>query len=269
MNKVFFMSTKCCLKNTFESVIISLEGNSELHATAWSSNSGATEADGLQNIGTFFILDFSTLCLLSSGALSIGSSLALGGVVVNRDLSDDGHIIVDDLSVTALPYWHLGGTLLVNKFALFPGLHLAVLIAGPHLLSSSVQHPLGVTMLPGHIPADWHLVVLIQSLESILLTLLGGETQGVNTEGLGEHIGGALGVANHLAVLVGDGHTSSSYLCIAHSISSVGADGGHADVVLDLAVPGDVDTLIIMTVSVVMTAMLARVTGHHQGNKKE
>jgi len=253
-------------------VIISLEGNSELHATAWSSNSGATEADWLQNIGTFFILDFSTLCLLSSGALSIGSSLALGGVVVNRDLSDDGHIIVDDLSVTALPYWHLGGRLLVNKFALFPGLQLAVLIAGPHLLSSSVQHPLGVTMLPGHIPADWHLVVLIQSLESILLTLLGGETEGVNTvvvEGLGEHVGGALGVANHLAILVGDGHTSSSYLCVAHPTGSVCADGGHADVVLYLAVPGDVDTLIIMTVSVVMTAMLARVTGHHQGNKKE
>merc|ERR1719189_3205213 len=238
MNKVFFMSTKCCLKNTFESVIISLEGNSELHATAWSSNSGATEADRLQNIGTFFILDFSTLCLLSSGALSIGSSLTLGGIVVNSNLSDDGHIIVDDLSVTALPYWHLGGRLLVNKFALFPGLQLAVFIAGPHLLSSSVQHPLGVTMLPGHIPADRHLVVLIQSLESILLTLLGGETQGVNTviiEGLGEHVGGALGVTNHLAVLMGDGHTSSSYLCVAHPTSSVCADGGHADVVLYLS----------------------------------
>jgi len=266
------MCTKCCLNNTFESVVICLVGNSELHATACSSSIGATEADWLQNIGTFFILDFSTLGLLSGGALSIGSSLALGGIVVNRHLSDDGHVVGDDLSVKALPFWHLGVSLLVNKFALLKGLQLAVLIAGPHLLSNSVEHPLGVALLPGHVPADRHLVVLVQNLESILLTLLGGETEGVNTvvvEGLGEHVGGALGVANHLAILVGDGHTSSSYLCVAHSVSSVGADGGHADVVLDLTVPGDVDTLIIMTVSVVMTAMLARVTGHHQGNKKE
>merc|ERR1719330_621582 len=148
------MCTKCCLNNTFESVVICLVGNSELHATAWGSSIGATEADWLQNIGTFFILDFSTLGFLSGGALSIGSSLALGGIVVNRHLSDDGHVVGDDLSVKAL--------------------QLAVLIAGPHLLSNSVQHPLGVALLPGHVPAHRDLVVLVQNLESILLTLLGG-----------------------------------------------------------------------------------------------
>jgi len=208
------------LDDAFESVIICLVGGSELHAAAESSRGGTAEAGRLNNVGTFFILYFNTLSLLSGGALRVGSSLALGGVVVNRDLSDDGHVVVDDDIILTLPDWHLGGVALLNKFTLLNSLELAVTVTGPHLLASSVQHPLGVTYLLGYFPTDWHLVVLEEGLETILDTLLGGEAERVDTvviEVSGEDIRRALGVANHLAVLVRDGHTCSSNLFVAHS----------------------------------------------------
>jgi len=253
-------------------VIICLVWNSELHAAVGSSLGGTAEAGRLNNIGTFFILYLNTLSLLSGGALRVGSSLALGGVVVNRDLSDDGHVVVDDDIILTLPDWHLGRVGVLNKFTLFNGLDLAVIVTVPHLLSSRVHYPLGVTYLLGHLPTDWHQVFLDEVLETILDTLLGGEAERVNTvviEGSGEDIRRALGVTNDLAILVGDGHTSSSNLFVAHSTGSVCADGSNADVVLDLTVPGDVDTLIIMTISMVVTTMLARVSGHHEGKEDE
>jgi len=68
---------------------------------------------------------------------------------------------------------------------------------------------------------------------------------------------------------VGDGHTGCSNLFGAHSICSVGTDGRNADVVLDLAVPGDINTKIIVTIAMVVTALLVRVSGHNEWKKEE
>jgi len=253
-------------------VVICLVGSTELHATgSWNTNL-TSKADRLNNISTLFILYFNTLSLLSCGALGIGSGNTLGGVVVDSHLLDDGHVVGDDCSIITLPHRNLGGANLVNKLTLLPGLQLAVLIPCPHLLSSSIQHPLGVALLPGHISTDWHLVVFVQGLESILDTLLGGEAKSFNTviiEVTSELIRAALGVANHLTILVGDGHTCCSNLFGAHPICSVGTDGGYADVVLDLAVPGDVNTKIIVTISMVVAATFVRVSGHNERKKEE
>jgi len=188
-------------------VIICLVGSPELHAAVSSSWGSTPEAGRLNSISTLFILYFTTLSLLSGGALSIGSSLALGGIVVNRDLSDDGHVVGDDGIIFTLPDWHLGGVGVLNQFTLLNSLELAVTVTGPHLLSNSVQHPLGVTYLLGNWLTDWHLVFLVQSLEAILETSLGGEAEAVDcviVEGSGEDVRRALGVANHLTVLMRD-----------------------------------------------------------------
>jgi len=68
---------------------------------------------------------------------------------------------------------------------------------------------------------------------------------------------------------MGDGDTSSSNLFVAHSGSSVGADGCNTDVVLHLTIPGDIHTLIIMTISMVMTSIFIRMSGHHEWKKEE
>jgi len=162
-------------------MIILLVGNSELYATSRSCWVTTAKAGRLNNISTFFILNLSALTLLSGGALGIGSSNTLGGIVVDSNLSDDGHIVADDLVISTLPHRHLSRVLFLHQGALFPSLQLAVLIASPHFLTSSVQHPLGVTMFLCYIPTHRNLVVLIQSLESILLTLLGGEVKGLHT----------------------------------------------------------------------------------------
>ena len=169
------------LDNTLESVIILLVRSSKLHATARSCWSGTPEAGRLHSITALFIIKIHTLGLMCGLTLSIGSSFTCGLICFYRDLSDDGHVVLDDLVVEALPDWHLGGVLFLYQCTFFPGLELTVLITCPHLLSNSIQHPLGVTLLPSHVPTHRHLVVLIQNLEAVADTLLGLEAERVDS----------------------------------------------------------------------------------------
>ena len=238
-------------------MVVCLEGDLELKATVGGAELAAPEAGGLDGVEALLVLDLGALLHAGGGAHGVGRGTAHGSVPGDLNLIELGDSVGDGGAVRALVDGdgHRAGDELQG--AVLPGDVNAVLVAGPDLLALFVDDPLGVALLLGDLFADGGLVVLDEGLNSGLVALLGHEgvaACGVIVVEPGEGGGAAVGVPNHLAIRHGDGHTSRAELLGAGLLGPVGADGGDGDVVLDRAVPGDIDAVVLVTVTMVISA---------------
>ena len=233
-------------------MVIALVGNSELQASI---------AEWLNDISTLLVLHLCTLLPAGGHTLGVGGSLAPSVVPSQGNFIQHGHIVENGVAVLAGVDGNFRFLESVDQGTFFPSLQNTVFIAGPDLLTGRVQHPLGVALFPGHVLALGLLVILIQGLGAGLVAVLAVEGQSVNSvvvHGFGKDIRRTLGVSNHLAFLLRYGHTRSVYLLVADTGSSVGTQVGHRDVILDFTVPGNVDTLVVVAVAVVMAAAVRK-----------
>ena len=247
------------MSNTLEPVIVCLVGNleGEPHLGITAAQLASPKADGLNGVEALLVLYLRALLHAGGGAERVGGRVAHGLVPGDLNLLEDGAGVLDGGAVRTRPDGdgHRVGDHLQD--AVLDGHLPAVLVAGPDLLALLVDDPVCAAVLPGNVAAHGGLVVLDEGLFSALDAVLGDK--GV-ADGLiivverGEWCGGAVGVPNHLALGYRDGNTGRALLRGTGLRGPVGADLSGGDVVLDLAVLGDINAVVLVAVVLVVSA---------------
>ena len=236
------------LRNALEPVVVGLVGDLHHHLA---------EAEGLDDILALLVLQVCALLYIVGLTVGIGSRHALGPVAGHLDLGVAGQSVGHGRQVGTGILRHTDGGLYVHQLAVLPRHLLAVLVAGPHLLSKLVDDPLGVTLFLLHGLTDRLLVRLKEGLTTGLMALLtnkGFSVACVVLHDLGEGHTLAVGIRISLALLDGDLHASRAGLGLAAATDLEGAEVCGGGVVLDLAVAGDVNAVLLVAITVVIAA---------------
>jgi len=215
----------------------------------------SSEADRFNGIRTFFILDVSALLYMCSCTYRVGSRGACTSVPSYLNLSEFWNIVADGIQVSAGVCRYSYRAWYILKVTVLPDDIPAVLIAIPDLLSLAVDDPLGVTLLFGDVLTDCGLVVLYQGLLSTLVTFLGNKLMGVDNiimVDASEGSIGAVGISNNLTFSYWNRDAGRVLVSGAGSGGSECTDLMVGGVVEDLTVGGDVHTVLVVTVSMVI-----------------
>ena len=231
---------------TPESVVICLIGNVE----------GEGDAGFLHHLCALIPLHSGALYLLCLRADRVACRLT--GPLIHGNILSCKHrvVIAKDHRVLTLP---LGDFLLddlVLQNAVFPADIPAVFISIPDLLSLLVDDPLGVTLLLGHRCTHRHLLHFLQDLYTSLLALLGYKRL------LLCRVKSLVG-QSFLVVTIGIGNYFTSdpwyrdaeflLTFVAGLLQLECADLLRGDVVVQLAVTGGVNTVVIMSITMVLS----------------
>mgnify|MGYP001340361328 CR=1 FL=1 len=244
--------------DTLEPVVVGLVGDPE---------EGAAEASGLDHVGALLHLGLHAGVLEGGLAHRVGGRGAPGLASSHLHGLDAGDRVGDGGIVGTGVRGHGDGCGYIDQLTVLPGHLLAVLVAGPHLLSELVDNPLGVALLLGHGFADRGLVVLDKGLLTALMAFLryeGLSLAHIVMQELGEGLGLAVGVAHHGALLDGDGDAGGAHGLAARAGYSVGTNVVGALLVQDIAVSGDIHAVLLVAVPVVIG-----VGGHEAGQGQE
>ena len=216
---------------------------------------GAAEASGLDHVGAFLHLGLHAGVLKGGLAHRVGGRGASGLASSHLHRLDAGDRVGDGGIVGTGVCGYGDGFGYIDQLTVLPGHLLAVLVAGPHLLSELVDNPLGVALLLGHGLANRGLVVLDKGLLAALVAFLrnkGLSLAHIVMQELGKGLSLAVGVANYGALLDGDGDTGGARGLAAHAGYSVGTNVVGALLVQDIAVFGDIHAVLLVTVPVVI-----------------
>lgn len=223
----------------------------------WDPEECMPEADGFNKICTFLVLKILTLLYSRCTALGVRCGFAGGFVSCDLNLLELGDGVGDGVLVNAGVGRDVQGGRVGLQMTILPSDLLTVLITIPNLLPSLVDHPLAVTLLLGHVLADGDLVVLCEGLGPALETLL-------TNEGFAQHsIVVVVSCKGHTCTIsichsftggFRDTYTGSVLTSVAASTCSIGADIIVILLVQYLAVPGDIHTIILVTVSLMIPA---------------
>ncbi len=203
----------------------------------------------LHQIVTLLVIQAHTLLRGRRRAHRIGDNATGRRVGRHLDRFEDRLGKGQDAIISAGPDRHLQGQDVVLQGALLPHHVLAVLVPVPDLLALVVDDPLGVALLAGDVLADGSLLRLLENLDPGGLAQLGGVGPRLELVIVKESGGGgvcAVGVGLHLADCDGDGGAGRLGHLVAAPLHAVGADVHGGGVVEDVAVPGDVDAVILV-----------------------
>ena len=219
------------LLNTFEPVVVGLVGYPYHHLV---------EAEGLDTILALLVLQVCALLHVGGLAVDVGNGLAFGPVAGHLNFGVAGDGVGHGGQVGAGVGGHTDRVRYVHQLAVLQGDDLAVLVAGPNLLSHLVDDPLGLAVLLLHGLADRLLVHLDQCLCAELEALLadeGGLVACVVLHSLGEGYALALRIRIGFALLDGDLNAGRAGPSLATATHLVGAEVRGGGVVHELAVP--------------------------------
>jgi len=213
------------------------------------------EANRFDGVKAFFIFNLGTSLLIGCRANRVGLCCTRRCVSSDLDLPELRDRVVDRWEVETAVSGDGDGTGYLLKCTIFPNNVFAVLVAGPNFLSQVVDDPLGLAVLLRDVFADRGLVVFNQGFLSSLGTFLGYKLVGVNNIVVvetGEGFASAIGKSNNIALSDRYGNTGRTLPDLASPVCSVGAELVEGDVVLNLAVRGDINTVLVVAVPMVI-----------------
>jgi len=215
-----------------------------------------SEANRFDGVKAFFIFNLGTSLLIGCRANRVGLCCTSRCVSSDLDLPELRDRVVDRWQVETAVSRDGDGTGYLLKGAILPDNVFTVLIAGPDLLSCQVvDDPLGLTVLLRDVLADGGLVVFNQSLHSSLFAFLGNKLvcmDNIIMINSRERFASAVSKPNDIALSNRYGDTGRTLLDLASPVCSVGAELVESDIVLNLAVRGDINAVLVVAVPMVI-----------------
>ena len=189
-----------------------------------------------RNVDTGRLNSFMALLPCHNFALMCGGSLAhwhnlgltLGGVAGHFRTVLQEVVIHKGFTISAVKCWDSLSYFHILQMTVLPHHILTVHIPSPDFLSSClIKDPLGVTLLFGDIPADWHLLGLHNVLDGAIYTLLCWEAvffDGVFPDCLRCRCVGTVSVVHQLTGLIWHSYTDRLGLGLTELVAGVGAE---------------------------------------------